>query len=116
MSKYDQIYVSEDKNVYISEDKNVTPREDITLYNAVNDLQASDWKTIVKQSCGWDSSVESSNISMNELANKVEELEAAVEDLESRLDILLKNNSETNDSNLLEAIENALKKYQYFNY
>ena len=53
---------------------------------------------------------------MNELAHRIEELEATVEDLESRLDILLKNNSETNDSNLIEAIENALKKYQYFNY
>lgn len=116
MSKYDRIYIDEDKNVYISEDKNATPREDITLYNAVNDLLASDWKTMVKQDYGWDSLAESSsNISIKDLANKVEELEAAVEDLESRLDILLKNNSETNDSNLLEAIEKALKKYQYFN-
>lgn len=116
MSKYDRIYIDEDKNVYISEDKNVTPREDITLYNTVNNLLASDWKTIVKQDYGWDSLTESSsNISIKELACKVEELEAAVENLESRLDILLKNNSEINDSNLLEAIENALKKYQYFN-
>ena len=91
MSKYDRIYVSEDKNVYISEDKNITPREDITLYNSVNDLLASDWKTIVKRDYGWDSLTESSsNISIKDLACKVQELEDTLEDLESRLDLLLK--------------------------
>ena len=107
MSKYDQIYINEDEKVISI--------GDVKLYNAVNDLQASDWKTIVEQSCGWDSSVESSNISMNELVHKVEELEAAVEDLESRLDILLKNNSKTSCSNSLEEIEKYIKKYQCFN-
>ena len=38
------------------------------------------------------------------------------DDMLIRTYYLLKNNSETNDSNLIEAIENALKKYQYFNY
>lgn len=86
MSKYDHIYISEDKNV--------TPREDITLYDAVNNLLASDWKTVVKQDYGWDSLTESSsNISIKDLACKVQELEDTLEDLESRLDLLLKNNS-----------------------
>ena len=92
MSKYDRIYVSEDKNVYISEDKNATPREDITLYNAVNNLLASDWKTMVKQDYGWDSGVESGT-SIKDLADKVQRLEDTLEDLESRLDLLLKNNA-----------------------
>ena len=86
MSKYDRIYVSEDKNA--------TPKEDSTVYNAVNNLLASDWKTIVKQDYGWDSLTESSsNISINDLACKVQELEDTLEDLESRLDLLLKNNA-----------------------
>lgn len=94
MSKYDRIYIDEDKNVYISKDKNVTPKEEITLYNAVNDLLASDWKTMVKQDYGWDSLAESSsNISIKDLACKVQELEDTLEDLESRLDLLLKNNA-----------------------
>ena len=78
-----------------------------------NSIKSWDWKTEMIQD--WAPTTDEGIHSMNELAHRVEELEAAVEDLESRLDILLKNNSEINDSNLIEAIENALKKYQYFN-
>ena len=79
-----------------------------------NSIKSFDWKTEMVQD--WAPTTDEGISSLNELAHRVEELEATVEDLESRLDILLKNNSETNDSNLIEAIENALKKYQYFNY
>ena len=78
-----------------------------------NSIKSWDWKTEMIQD--WAPTTDEGIHSMNELAHRIEELEATVEDLESRLDILLKNNSETNDSSLIEAIENALKKYQYFN-
>ena len=96
----------------IKKDENIIVTNNIdSFYNSIKSL---DWKTEMIQD--WAPTTDEGIHSMNELAHRVEELEAAVEDLESRLDILLKNNSETNDSNLIEAIENALKKYQYFNY
>ena len=93
----------------IKKDENI-----IAIDSFYNSIKSWDWKTEMIQD--WAPTTDEGIHSMNELAHRVEELEAAVEDLESRLDILLKNNSETNDSNLIEAIENALKKYQYFNY
>ena len=98
--------------------KDTRKNEDIILIKDVgsfyNSIKSLDWKTEMIQD--WAPTTDEGISSLNELAHRVEELEAIVEDLESRLDILLKNNSETNDSNLIEAIENALKKYQYFNY
>ena len=93
----------------IKKDENI-----IAIDSFYNSIKSWDWKTEMIQD--WAPTTDEGIHSMNALAYRVEELEAAVEDLESRLDILLKNNSETNDSNLIEAIENALKKYQYFNY
>ena len=93
-------------------DEDIISIKDVgSFYNSIKSL---DWKTEMIQD--WAPTTDEGISSLNELAHRVEELEATVEDLESRLDILLKNNSETNDSNLIEAIENALKKYQYFNY
>ena len=93
-------------------DEDIISIQDVgSFYNSIKSL---DWKTEMIQD--WAPTTDEGIHSMNELAHRIEELEATVEDLESRLDILLKNNSETNDSNLIEAIENALKKYQYFNY
>ena len=98
--------------------KDIKKDENIIVMNNIDSFYKSikswDWKTEMIQD--WAPTTDEGIHSMNELAHRVEELEATVEDLESRLDILLKNNSETNDSNLIEAIENALKKYQYFNY
>lgn len=99
-------------NKDIKKDENIISVKDVDSF--YNSIKTWDWKTEMIQD--WAPTTDEGIHSMNELAHRVEELEAAVEDLESRLDILLKNNSETNDSNLIEAIENALKKYQYFNY
>lgn len=99
-------------NKDIKKDENIISVKDVDSF--YNSIKSWDWKTEMIQD--WAPTTDEGIHSMNELAHRVEELEAAVEDLESRLDILLKNNSETNDSNLIEAIENALKKYQYFNY
>ena len=96
----------------IKKDENIIAMNNIDSF--YNSIKSWDWKTEMIQD--WAPTTDECIHSMNELAHRVEELEAAVEDLESRLDILLKNNSEINDSNLIEAIENALKKYQYFNY
>ena len=96
----------------IKKDVDITTMKDVGSF--YNSIKSWDWKTEMIQD--WAPTIDEDIHSMNELAHRVEELEATVEDLESRLDILLKNNSEINDSNLLEAIENALKKYQYFNY
>ena len=101
-----------DEDIISIKYEDIIPIKDVgSFYNSIKSL---DWKTEMIQD--WAPTTDEGISSLNELAHRVEELEAAVEDLESRLDILLKNNSETNDSNLIEAIENALKKYQYFNY
>ena len=101
-----------DEDIISIKYEDIIPIKDVgSFYNSIKSL---DWKTEMIQD--WAPTTDEGISSLNELAHRVEELEATVEDLESRLDILLKNNSETNDSNLIEAIENALKKYQYFNY
>ena len=100
-----------DEDIISIKYEDIIPIKDVgSFYNSIKSL---DWKTEMIQD--WAPTTDEGISSLNELAHRVEELEATVEDLESRLDILLKNNSETNDSNLIEAIENALKKYQYFN-
>ena len=101
-----------DEDIISIKYEDIIPIKDVGSF--YNSIKSWDWKTEMIQD--WAPTTDEGIHSMNELAHRVEELEAAVEDLESRLDILLKNNSETNDSNLIEAIENALKKYQYFNY
>ena len=100
-----------DEDIISIKYEDIIPIKDVGSF--YNSIKSWDWKTEMIQD--WAPTTDEGIHSMNELAHRIEELEAAVEDLESRLDILLKNNSETNDSNLIEAIENALKKYQYFN-
>ena len=101
-----------DEDIISIKYEDIIPIKDVGSF--YNSIKSFDWKTEMVQD--WAPTTDEGISSLNELAHRVEELEATVEDLESRLDILLKNNSETNDSNLIEAIENALKKYQYFNY
>ena len=101
-----------DEDIISIKYEDIIPIKDVGSF--YNSIKSFDWKTEMIQD--WAPTTDEGISSLNELVHRIEELEATVEDLESRLDILLKNNSETNDSNLIEAIENALKKYQYFNY
>ena len=69
-------------------DENIIVMNDIDL--SYSTIKSWDWKNEMIQD--WSVPTVEDIISINKLAHKVEELEAAVEDLESRLDILLKNN------------------------
>ena len=107
-------------NKDIKKDENIISVKDVDSF--YNSIKSWDWKTEMIQD--WGPTTGEGIISINELAHKVEELKSAVEDLESRLDILLKNNSKTNCSNppeattsysnSLEEIEKCIKKLQMF--
>lgn len=89
-------------------DENIIVMNDIDL--SYSTIKSWDWKNEMIQD--WSVPTVEDIISINKLAHKVEELEAAVEDLESRLDILLKNNSKTNCSNPQEAMTNYSKSLE----
>lgn len=77
-----------DKNISkdTKKDENIIVMNDIDL--SYSTIKSWDWKNEMIQD--WSVPTVEDIISINKLAHKVEELESAVEDLESRLDILLK--------------------------